>query len=238
MLTQSCPTLWNPMVSKPASYQASLSMGLSRQEYWNGLPFPPPGDLPDPGVKSTSSVSPALQADSLPLSHQVSHQKKVYAAVKCTLSSYELGSILAKRESCDFYWCHVRALAPPPNYSLAEITVGPRESLSTSFYVSHGEKFLKCSLPISQGARDEWGVLKLQRAYRHSSQHSPDHWTHALITLASPDTISSRWLTHMLQNCIIYYYWLIWFQQLRSLIKLPFLHSIIAFCSFTGRCED
>ena len=46
---------------------------------------------------------------------------------------------------------------------------GPRESLSTSFYVSHGEKFLKCSLPISQGARDEWGVLKLQRAYRQQS---------------------------------------------------------------------
>ena len=68
-VTQSCPTFWNPMVSKPAPCQASLSRGLSRQEYWNGLPFPPPGDLPDPGVKPTSPVSPALQADSLPLSH-------------------------------------------------------------------------------------------------------------------------------------------------------------------------
>ena len=38
-------------------------MGFSRQEYWSGLPFPPPGDLPDPG---TEPVSPALQADSLP----------------------------------------------------------------------------------------------------------------------------------------------------------------------------
>ena len=109
------------MVSKPAPCQASLSMGHSRQEYWNGLPFPPPEDLPDPGVKSISSVSSALQADSLPLSHPGSHQKKVYAAVKCTLSSYELGSILAKRKRCDFYWCHVRALVPPPNYSLAEM---------------------------------------------------------------------------------------------------------------------
>ena len=43
--------------------QASLSMGFSRQEYWSGLLFPPPGDLPDPGIKPTS---PALQADSLP----------------------------------------------------------------------------------------------------------------------------------------------------------------------------
>ena len=41
--------------------------GISRQEYWNGLPVPPPGDLPDPGIKP---MSPALQADSLLLSHQ------------------------------------------------------------------------------------------------------------------------------------------------------------------------
>ena len=40
--------------------QAPLSMGFSRQEYWNGLPFPSPGDLPDPGIKPRS---PALQAN-------------------------------------------------------------------------------------------------------------------------------------------------------------------------------
>jgi len=43
--------------------QASLAMGLSRQEYWSGLPFPPPGDLPNPGIEPRS---PALQAHSLP----------------------------------------------------------------------------------------------------------------------------------------------------------------------------
>ena len=43
--------------------EAPLSMGFPRQEYWSGLPFSSPGDLPDPGVKPTS---PALQADSLP----------------------------------------------------------------------------------------------------------------------------------------------------------------------------
>ena len=41
-------------------------MGFSRQEYWSGLPFPPPGDLPNPGIEPVSRVSPALQADSLP----------------------------------------------------------------------------------------------------------------------------------------------------------------------------
>ena len=45
--------------------QGPLSLGFSRQEYWSGLAFAPPGDLPDPGTESTSPVSPALQADSL-----------------------------------------------------------------------------------------------------------------------------------------------------------------------------
>ena len=40
--------------------QAPVSMGFSRQEYWNGLPFPPPGDLPNPGIEPESPVSPAL----------------------------------------------------------------------------------------------------------------------------------------------------------------------------------
>ena len=42
-----------------AAHQAPLSMGFSRQEFWSGLPFPPPGDLPDPGIKP---MSPAVLA--------------------------------------------------------------------------------------------------------------------------------------------------------------------------------
>ena len=49
-------TLWT------VTYQASPSMGFSRQEYWSGLPFPSPGDLPDPGIEPGS---PALQANAL-----------------------------------------------------------------------------------------------------------------------------------------------------------------------------
>ena len=45
------------------AHQAPLSMGFSRQEYWSGLPFPSPGDLPNPGIEPRS---PALQADALP----------------------------------------------------------------------------------------------------------------------------------------------------------------------------
>ena len=47
-------TLWT------VAHQAPLSMGFSRQEYWSGLPCPPPGDLPDPGLKLESLTSPAL----------------------------------------------------------------------------------------------------------------------------------------------------------------------------------
>ena len=46
-----------------AAYQAPPSVGFSRQEYWSGLPFPSPGDLPNPGIEAGS---PALQADALP----------------------------------------------------------------------------------------------------------------------------------------------------------------------------
>ena len=50
--------------------QAPLSMGFSRQEHWNGLPCPPPGDLPNPGIELVSPASPAMQMDSLLLNHQ------------------------------------------------------------------------------------------------------------------------------------------------------------------------
>ena len=69
-LLQLCPTLDNKYVSNSLqphglyiARQAPLSMGFSRQEYWSGLPFPSPGDLPNPRTKPGSS---ALHADSLP----------------------------------------------------------------------------------------------------------------------------------------------------------------------------
>ena len=53
-------TLWTD------AFQAPLSIGFSRQECWSGLPCPSPGDLPDPGIKPISHVSPASAAGSLP----------------------------------------------------------------------------------------------------------------------------------------------------------------------------
>ena len=60
LVAKSCPILATPWT---VACQAPLSMGFSRQEYWSGLPFPSPGDLPNPGIEPGSST---LQADSLP----------------------------------------------------------------------------------------------------------------------------------------------------------------------------
>ena len=60
LVAKLCPTFATPWT---IALEASLSVGFSRQEYWSGLPFPSPGDLPNPGIKPRS---PALQADALP----------------------------------------------------------------------------------------------------------------------------------------------------------------------------
>ena len=60
LVAKSCLTLATPWT---VALQAPVSMGFSRQEYWSGLPFPPPGDLPDPEIKPQST---ALQGESLP----------------------------------------------------------------------------------------------------------------------------------------------------------------------------
>ena len=57
---QSCPPLCSLWTVAP------LSVGFSRPEGWSGWPFPSLGDLPDPGIKPTSLVSPVSQADSVP----------------------------------------------------------------------------------------------------------------------------------------------------------------------------
>ena len=62
LLFQSLSRVWLFVTPWTVAHQASLSMGFPRQEYWSGLPCPPPGDLPDPGIIPRA---PALQADSL-----------------------------------------------------------------------------------------------------------------------------------------------------------------------------
>jgi len=83
LVTQSCLTLCDPMDCNPPG---PLSMEFSRQEHWNGLPFPSPGDLPNPGIKPGP---PALQVDSLPAEPPGwNNQKK--KPPKCSNSSDDL----------------------------------------------------------------------------------------------------------------------------------------------------
>ena len=63
-LSEACAQLLSQVLlfvtSWTVAHQGPLSMGFSRQEYWRELPFPPPGDLPDPGIEPMSPESPAL----------------------------------------------------------------------------------------------------------------------------------------------------------------------------------
>ena len=61
-----CSVKSNSLQPSNVAHQAPLSMEVSRQEYWSGLPFPPAGPLPDPGMEPVFPMSPALREDSLP----------------------------------------------------------------------------------------------------------------------------------------------------------------------------
>ena len=93
------------------AYQAPLSLGFSRQEYWNGLPFSSPGDLPNPGIEPGS---PVLQADALPSEPETS---LVVEAVKRLIPG--LGRSPGESESEVAQSCRTRVLpvvsyqAPP-----------------------------------------------------------------------------------------------------------------------------
>ena len=73
---QWCPTLCDPM---DCSCQSPLSMGFSRQEYWSGLSCPPPGDLPDPGIKPTFLIA-MINLDSVLKTKDITLLTKVHIA--------------------------------------------------------------------------------------------------------------------------------------------------------------
>ena len=81
LVSQSYPTLWT---SWTVAQQDPLSMGFSRQEYWSGLPFPSPVDLPDPGI----NLSHQVIADSLCCTPETNMTLQInYIPIKNTLST-------------------------------------------------------------------------------------------------------------------------------------------------------
>ena len=79
--------MFSSAIPRTVAYQVLLSMGFSRQEYWSGLPFPSPGDLPDPGTKPRS---PALQADALPSEPQEKPTTPRWNTIYVTIQTYTL----------------------------------------------------------------------------------------------------------------------------------------------------
>ena len=76
--------LCNP---KDCGPPVSSAHGISQAQYWSGMPCPPPGDLPDPGMELASPAAPALQVDTLPLRHQGSS----WASDVCTNAHIYVG---------------------------------------------------------------------------------------------------------------------------------------------------
>ena len=78
LVAKLCPTLVTPWTVAP---EALLSMRFFRQEHWRELPFPPPGNIPNPGIKTQSPMSSALQEDSLP--SELSGKLHIYCLKRC-----------------------------------------------------------------------------------------------------------------------------------------------------------
>ena len=80
--------------------QAPLSLGFFRQEHWSGLPFPPPGDLLNPGMEHESLTTPALAGGFFPVS-------TTWEAHECTFLGLYLDLVLAKKSAmiCLKYLC-------------------------------------------------------------------------------------------------------------------------------------
>ena len=135
----SCPlfaTLWT------VAHQTPLSMGYPRQEYWSELPFPFPGDLPNPEVEPVSPAAPALQADSL-LPSPLGSPKALMLSSKRT--GYPLLSISLKGRRLGWYETLLVSEAEDPD---PRVCVLPFSSPSSSSKVESGEGHV--ALPLVQ----------------------------------------------------------------------------------------
>ena len=125
-LLQSCLTICDPMDCSPPG---SLSMGFFREEYWSGLPWPPPGDLPNPGIETSS---PALHVNSLPLNQW-----------RSPLTSYFMSNcfVYPLPAYCGFWWFHYICLSAFP---LA------LHMIDSHLYCLYQQAFVFCNFHVSK----------------------------------------------------------------------------------------
>ena len=122
------------MTFRNVARQATLSMGFSRQEYWSGWPYPPPGDLSDPGIQPTSSEAHAVQADSLPLSHQEGPSFGEWATLRCSVQASHCGGLSCGAQALrlvDYSSCSTRDPEHQLSSCVARASVTPRHVVSS-----------------------------------------------------------------------------------------------------------
>ena len=129
---QLCATLWT------VAHKAPLSMGFSRQEYWSGLPCPPPGDLPDPRIEPASLTSPALAVGSLPLGQPGKPQYLVSAQ----FSQFSSVQFISVTQSC-------LTVCNPMNHSTPGLPVHPQLPEFTQTHVHRVNDAIQPSHPLS-----------------------------------------------------------------------------------------
>ena len=95
-----------PMVPWTVAHQASLPLEFSRQEYWSGLPFPTPGDLPNPGIKTVILASPALAGGFFTncITWKVTYQVAIFVSSITCVIFYNLIFICVFTKRARLYW--------------------------------------------------------------------------------------------------------------------------------------
>ena len=110
--------------------QASLSMGFCRQEYWSGLPWPPPEDLPDPGFEPKSLMSPALAGEFSTTESSVSQWTLRPRGLQLARPPFPSSTPRAYSNSCpSSWWCH-----PAISSSVVPFSSAPNPSQHQSLF--------------------------------------------------------------------------------------------------------
>ena len=166
LVTKLYPTLCDPM--EDYSHQAPLSMGFSRQE-WSGLPFPSPGDHPNPGIKPISPASPAL-ADKFFTVEPPKEQFKAYAAFSRTASQPH--KVL------------------PPSWCCSEPATGHSTIMSSQPHLS--DNICAKLLPLIKDCviKDIWQWIRQSESINDVSRDTmgkstPRNWVHLLAKTSS-----------------------------------------------------
>ena len=128
--------VWLSATPWTIAHQAPLSMGFSRQEYWSGLPCPPPGDLPNPGIETAPPAPPALQTNSSLLRHQGSPSVVSYGYLRYIMEMRLGRRSVTKKSPEGLTGIVFRSLAPS---RIREMTVwlGHSEQDGEGYVMSH-----------------------------------------------------------------------------------------------------